>query len=127
MREPAGIPARTAGDTKTRYPTPPASTMSASASISATTPSIVAITGRDRGTRPSAAGRGRYGGLRRRAHLAVAVGEADRDRERVGRVIGRRHLRQSEHGAHHALDLLLRGAAVAGHRDLHLVGGVLED
>src|SRR5262245_52770021 len=60
------------------------------------------------------------------AHAPQAVGEAgalrgaDRHRERVGRVGLEHDGGQAEQDAHHAFDLRLRGAPVAGDRALHL-------
>ena len=52
---------------------------------------------------------------------------ADRHRERVGRVVRRRHVGKPEQQPHHLLDLVLLGAPVADHRALDLGGRVLGD
>ena len=53
-----------------------------------------------------------------------AVALADRDRQRVGCVVGRGWLGQPEQPGDHAPDLILAGAPVAAHRPLDLLGGV---
>ena len=50
---------------------------------------------------------------------------AHRERERIGGVGRAGHLAQAEEPRHHLLHLSLAGAAVAGDRELHLVGAVL--
>ena len=52
---------------------------------------------------------------------------ADRDRQRVGRVVRRRQRRQAEQQLHHLLHLVLLGAAVADHRALDFGRRVLDD
>ena len=51
----------------------------------------------------------------------------DRDGERVGRVVRRRHRGEAEQQLDHLLHLLLLGAAVADHRALDLGRRVLDD
>ncbi len=51
---------------------------------------------------------------------------ADRDGERVGRVVGLRRLREPEQGPHHALDLLLGRRPGAADRHLHGLRRVVE-
>ena len=57
----------------------------------------------------------------------LGVGDADRDRERVGRVVGVRHLGELEDHGDHPPDLLLVRGAVARDADLDLVGRRLAD
>ena len=68
--------------------------------------------------------RRRHRGRDARGRLRIDV--ADRDRERVGRVVRRRHGRQAEDQLHQLLHLLLLGAPVADDRALDLGGRVLE-
>ena len=70
---------------------------------------------------PGAADRGP---LRERAPHRRGVGVADRDRERVGGVVGPRQLVEREQGLDHPLDLVLGGAAGAADGALDLLGRV---
>ncbi len=69
----------------------------------------------------AAAGGGDRGLVRERAPHRRGVGVADRDRERVGGVIGPRQLLEREQGLDHPLDLVLGGAAGAADRGLDLL------